>query len=536
MEDRGILILLVFLAMLSFFINVGSYGVLETSDARYAEIAREMYHSHDYLHPNFLGIHHYHKPPYTYWITALGYKIFGINPFGARFFLQIAVILQMLLVYKLYRLLFGSKKGAFWAMLIYFSFPMVLSSSRTLTTDPFLTVFVLASLVFWLIYKKRGAIFYFYLFTLSLAFGMLTKGPLIFIIPITFIIPYLIIEKKEGRAKLSINHLAAWLLFLIVGLSWYLYLVAENSAFFGYFIGRQTIDRFSKNVFNRNEPFWYFLVFSPLMAMPWIIVLPKLLKEVKIKIISEYLPIILAILIPLLFFTLSSSKRILYVLPFYGLLAVFIANLYEKAKVTSKFVSRVIFAYSFIFILIFIVLPFVKTEFFMPKYISFISLVFLFVMLILLKKISTRDQPIIIGTLFSLFLLIISTFLISKNQIRSNGLQPIAKFIREKGLKEREILVYNKLLPSLAFELNKMTISLYNGSKKLKRETQFEENNDWEKYLINLKTDRGESSLKDILKKPTVLIVYKHRLPKKLGWLYKKYLHKKRIYKWFIYY
>ena len=118
----------IIIAAVALFINVGSYGVLESSDARYAEIGRAMYATGDYVHPNLLDVHHYHKPPFTYQITALGYEIFGVNPFGARFFLQLAVLLQILLVYKLTLLLFNTKKTALWASIIYFTFPLVLIS------------------------------------------------------------------------------------------------------------------------------------------------------------------------------------------------------------------------------------------------------------------------------------------------------------------------------------------------------------------------------------------------------------------------
>src|SRR5687768_3582551 len=40
----------------SLFIFLGSWGVIETSEARYAEIAREMFQSGDFVHPQLLNI------------------------------------------------------------------------------------------------------------------------------------------------------------------------------------------------------------------------------------------------------------------------------------------------------------------------------------------------------------------------------------------------------------------------------------------------------------------------------------------------
>ena len=141
----GIFILLI--------LYLGNWGLTESSEARYAEIAREMVISGDYITPTLLGIKHLHKPPVTYYITALGYKIFGINEFGARFFMQLCLVFQLFLVFKITLFLYKNEKIAFAASLIYFSFPITVISVRTLTTDAYLTTFILASIFFWLKYK-----------------------------------------------------------------------------------------------------------------------------------------------------------------------------------------------------------------------------------------------------------------------------------------------------------------------------------------------------------------------------------------------
>ena len=159
MKKQFYLILaLLFAVLLS---GSGSWGLTESSEARYAEIAREMVTTGDYLHPSLLGIHHYHKPPVTYQLTALGYQIFGVNEFGARFFLAVALLLQVFFVYKIGRLLFKNEKKAMASALIYFSFPVVLIAARNLTTDAFLTTFILWALYFWLLRKKGDLCFSF---------------------------------------------------------------------------------------------------------------------------------------------------------------------------------------------------------------------------------------------------------------------------------------------------------------------------------------------------------------------------------------
>ena len=111
------------LAFILLISGLGSWGLTESSEGRYAEIGREMYRSGDYLHPTDLGIRHYHKPPMTYYLTSLGYAIFGVNEFGARFFLAVTFTLEILLIWKMAMLLFNDRKMALASSVAYFSIP-----------------------------------------------------------------------------------------------------------------------------------------------------------------------------------------------------------------------------------------------------------------------------------------------------------------------------------------------------------------------------------------------------------------------------
>jgi 4-amino-4-deoxy-L-arabinose transferase len=80
-KNRKLLLLLLLSACL-LFPGLSGWGVVETSEARYAEISREMFHSGDFIHPTLLKIRHFHKPPLTYWITSTAYSMFGVNVFS----------------------------------------------------------------------------------------------------------------------------------------------------------------------------------------------------------------------------------------------------------------------------------------------------------------------------------------------------------------------------------------------------------------------------------------------------------------------
>ena len=73
-------------------VTAGALGLLEPTETRYGEIAREMLASGDWLAPRLDGIHHFHKPPLAYWSAAGGMALFGVDAFGARLGVVLASI------------------------------------------------------------------------------------------------------------------------------------------------------------------------------------------------------------------------------------------------------------------------------------------------------------------------------------------------------------------------------------------------------------------------------------------------------------
>lgn len=537
-KHKEILLLLLAAAFVLIF-TAGSYGVIETSDARYAEIGREMFISGDWLHPNLLDVHHYHKPPVTYQITALGYELFGVNAFGARFFLQVAILLQILFVYLLTLQFAQEKKVALWAAAIYFSFPIVLIASRNLTTDAFLSTFTLLGIYSWVMYRKSGKFPWFYAFTVSLALGFLTKGPVVFLAPSIFALFYNRLERS--KREWSIHHLAAWILFLVIAASWFVYLAFDNPAFWDYFIGRQTVDRFSNNVFHRSEPFWYFIVLAPLLGMPWLLVLPWFIKKLKIRFSPKSIEgvLLLSVALPLLFFSLSASKRILYILPLYPLLAVAVALMLEKIKEKSRVPLRLTGSYALLLFLALGIAPWIPGKIAFPSFLTLSSLALIGLLAWFWRSDfwGEKSKSVLISFVAAAYTLLAATALFTYSVESFKIARPATEWIRNNHLDDREILIYNRRLPSVAFEMNRSVVSLYDGDRSLNREVAFEKDDKWKHYLYNLGKKSEQERLKALLKNNhTLLIVYRGSLPKKHQWLESHYREKKCLGRWTIYY
>ncbi|WP_242916627.1 ArnT family glycosyltransferase [Pontibacter liquoris] len=537
-SGRTVLFLLLLLLALLLY-NLGGWGVIETSEARYAEISREMLASSDWLHPRLLGILHYHKPPATYVISAWGMGIFGMNEFGARFFLQLSLVLQAGLVYLLGLELFKSRRTALIAMVVYITIPAVLLAARNLTTDSFLTTFELLAIYAWLKYKPRQQAAWIYLFYTCLALAFLTKGPVGLIFPVLLAIGYRPATETSLPQPIRWgHHLPALLLFLVLGLSWYLYLMQYDPRFIDYFIFKHTVERYANpETFGRAKPWWFYLVLAPVLSLPWAAILLLNLKKLRNLPRLHKRLFILWLLVPLVFFSLSSSKLILYILPLFAgqalLTGWLLQALPQPALRKATLGALLYFGVLALALLAGPLLPFGVA---VPGWALVFPVMMLVGLLLLWRRKNEYLLQLLGGALvFCLLLIPYSTHVMGANPELINSSSHLTAALQQEPLRGKQVLVYDKLLPSLAFELGHNFITIHDQDHNLNRETQFEQSQVWREKLLQLDRPDDVQRLKQLLQQNTALLV-KGDLPEKSQWI-KRYLpHYQQVGKWKIYY
>ena len=72
------------LAAVVVFPFLGSFGLLEPDEGRFAQIGREMAANGNFLVPHLNGIEQFYKPPLVYWLNAVFYKLMGVSEWTAR--------------------------------------------------------------------------------------------------------------------------------------------------------------------------------------------------------------------------------------------------------------------------------------------------------------------------------------------------------------------------------------------------------------------------------------------------------------------
>ncbi|MER2997600.1 ArnT family glycosyltransferase [Pontibacter populi] len=536
LQSRSTVWVLLAILLVALLYNLGGWGVLETSEARYAEISREMLVSGNVLHPRLLGILHYHKPPVTYIISAAGMSLFGVNAFGARFFLQLSFILQALLVYQVGWLLFKNRSVAFTALIVYVTTPAVLVSARNLTTDSFLATFELLAIWCWINYKLQSKPAWLFLFYSSLALAFLTKGPVGLIFPVMVVIGFK--SNNTFTAKHSVRHLAGIVFFLLMSASWYIYLMVQDKQFVDYFILKHLVDRYANpETFHRSKPWWFYLLLAPALSLPWIAILFLYFRKLKHLVAVQKRLFILWLLAPLLFFSISSSKLILYILPFFSGLALLVAWLLHQLDDRQRTIAATIgFGY---FILVSVglgVVPQFTPTFSLPTIAYGLLACILLSLFLLWKNVGEKLPKLLLAALaFTLLLIPLSTHVLEADPDKTNATGHLATVLKKEGLTNHNLIVYDKLLPSLAFELQQNLVSIHDKNRSLERETQFEKDDKWRQNYLQLTNPADSAAFVKLLTQQSVFIV-KGELPENRSWIIKHFTRYKRVGSWQLYY
>ncbi|MCL6614656.1 MAG: glycosyltransferase family 39 protein, partial [Firmicutes bacterium] len=179
-------ILAVFILLLIFgplyFFALGQSSLWEEDEAIYAEIAREMSESGDFVGTFFNYAPRFDKPPLTFWLIALSYRLFGINEFAVRFFSALLGLAGLLLLYTMIRHTHGAPMAFSSALILGSSLEYPALAIMGLTDMPLTFFTILTFYGIWRAYIREETRFYL-LASLAAAMATLTKGPIGLLLP-----------------------------------------------------------------------------------------------------------------------------------------------------------------------------------------------------------------------------------------------------------------------------------------------------------------------------------------------------------------
>lgn len=326
-------ILLVVLALALAFGFQGSRGLFESTEGRYAEAAREMIETGDWLVPQLDYEPHWSKPPLAYWAIAGGMLALGENEWGARLAPGLAYLVTVWAVFAIGRAMWG-RPSALASALVYATAPLAVIGASGISTDPILAMWeALAALAYWRALATRdpgrsGRSIV--LFWLWLGLGFLTKGPPA-LLTLLAVLVYQGWRRATGRRAPGLASLPGLLLFAVVGLGWYVVVAAREQGLLSYLLRREVVDRVASARFHRNAA-WYQALMVILLPFAlglgaWLGFVPRIWRAWRARIAGgswlrglerreALFFCVIWTVAPLTVLCLSRSRLPLYVLPF----------------------------------------------------------------------------------------------------------------------------------------------------------------------------------------------------------------------------
>ena len=348
------------------YIGTLSFRPLYTPDEpRYAEIARELITHNDWVVPKLNNLVYFEKPIMGHWLNALSLEVFGENNFAVRFSSGFLALLTALMLGWFVRRL-ADERLAFMTVTIYLTSALVFGIGTYAVLDTPLNFFLTGTLIaFFCAYehKKWGYAKIGYL-ALAGAFcggAFLTKGFLAFAFPGTIILAFLIWQKR-WKSIFSLP----WIPLVLVVLTaapWAIMVHQRDSDFWHYFFWVEHVERFTGGSASElaaassqhPEPFWFFIPVILGGAIPWIFLLPQVIKGYGSKYKDFFKQPLLRyaacwVVFPFLLCSASSGKLITYILPCFPGIAILLAfgiNEYFKAGKFKDFdLTLKIFCYA----------------------------------------------------------------------------------------------------------------------------------------------------------------------------------------------
>ena len=325
---------MVLLACVAFFAGLGRGAIADNDEAFYAESAREMVESGDWLTPHFNYEPRFQKPALYYWLTALVFSITGADEFAARLWSALAGVGLVIVTTACGRRWYDESVGLMAGAITASSFGYFALARMSLPDLPlafFVTLAVWAAFVATL-ERERNPRKWLLLAAVAAALGFLMKGPLALLLPVLIVVPILLMERRSFNVQLS-DVVLALLLFLAIALPWYVVMWMQHGTEYlaGFFVG-DNYQRFATTRFNDPRPWWFYVPIVAGGLLPWTAlallwlgpVLQVLTRRRDIGTLD--LRLLLWALLPLAFFTASVGKQPRYILPVLPPLAILLAG------------------------------------------------------------------------------------------------------------------------------------------------------------------------------------------------------------------
>jgi 4-amino-4-deoxy-L-arabinose transferase-like glycosyltransferase len=305
--------------------------LVPTDEGRYAEMAREMEATGDWVTTRLNGIKYFEKPPLQVWMTALTFELFGLGEWQARFWTGLCGLIGIAAVGYTGRKVFGGRVG-FDAALILGSSLLWAMLGHINTLDMGLSAMMALALCGLLVAQhndatgneqRNGML----VCWAGMALAVMSKGLIGVVLPGAVLFIYTFVSRDWMIWK---RLHAGWglVVFFVITTPWFVLVSIDNPEFLQFFFIHEHFQRFFSKIHHRAGPIYYFVPLLVLGMVPWLgLLLQGFWQGVRNRgsgFQPEKMLLVWAAFI-FFFFSVSSSKLPSYILPIFPAIALLIA-------------------------------------------------------------------------------------------------------------------------------------------------------------------------------------------------------------------
>ncbi len=311
-------------------VGLGSRPLFNPDEGRYAEIPREMLAGGDWVIPHLDGLAYAEKPPLQYWATALCYKLFGISEFSARLYCALSALGTLATLWLMGRSLGGERAG--WLAAAILSGMLLFAAlGHLVTLDMSLTFYLTLSLAGFLFAQRGeagGSRRWMLLAWVAAALGVLSKGIIAAAIPAAVLILHSL-WTRDFSAWRRLHPAIGVPLFLIITVPWHWLAARRDADFLEFYFVHEHVARYLTPIAQRVEPWWFFIAVLVAGSAPWTLSVLRVMvlgwrRERDAGFDARSFLWVWAVFV-VVFFSLSDSKLMPYILPVMPALALLIA-------------------------------------------------------------------------------------------------------------------------------------------------------------------------------------------------------------------